>query len=116
MVTIENDPQGDPLVKYIVGGLRSDGIAETGLLAIEVTATGDLAGQTTELLPFTVRQLGDVDGNNGVEPSDIAALILKLNDEEPPYHPNAFDLDHNGGPEPTDMAILINVLNNESVP
>ncbi|NIA21707.1 MAG: hypothetical protein GWP05_07020 [Anaerolineaceae bacterium] len=115
-VTIENDPQGDPLVKYIVGSLRSDGVAETGLLAIEVTATGDLAGQTTELLPFTVRRLGDVDGINGVEPTDVAALILKLNNNPPPYHPNAFDLDHNGGPEPNDVAILINILNGFSVP
>ena len=116
-VTIENDPGGDPLVKHIVGGLRTDGTTATGALALEVTVTGDVTGDQTELLPFTVRRLGDVDGNGGAEPGDVSALILALNGIPPAgVTPEAVDLDANGGAEPGDVSVLINVLNGQPIP
>ena len=116
-VTLLNDPGGDPLVKYISGGMRSDGLVGTGTLTLRVTATGDVAGQATVDLPFTVRPLGDVDGNGAPEPGDVTVLIMDLNGAPPPgYNARAFDLDANGASEPGDVQILINILNGQPVP
>jgi len=111
-VTIEDDPGGDPLIKYIVGSMRTDGLANCGDLTLEVTATGDVSDQDTAMLPFTVRPLGDVDGNGAPEPGDVSSLIMKLNGIPPGgYHDRVFDLDANGAAEPGDVQILINILN-----
>jgi len=117
-VTVENDPGGDPLVKYIVGSMRTDGTTDCKDLTLEVTATGDVSGQDTVTLPFfRVRPLGDVDGNRAPEPSDVQLLINKLNGiPTPGHHDNAFDLDANGAAEPADVQVLINILNGLSVP
>ena len=115
-VTIEADPGSNPLVKYIVGSMRSDGTADTGALILEVQATGDVYTDTVEM-PFTCRRLGDVDGNGAPEPGDVSLLIMKLNGNPPAgYHDNAFDLDGNGGAEPGDVQILINILNGLPIP
>ncbi|MBN2584221.1 MAG: hypothetical protein JXL80_14255 [Planctomycetes bacterium] len=111
-VTIENDPEGNPLVRYVYGGLRSDGVAGTGVLTLRVTATGDVAGEDTFDVPMTVRRLGDIDGNGGAEPGDMSALINKLNGlDTSGFLGRAFDLDANGGAEPGDLSLLINILN-----
>ena len=116
-VTIEDDPGGDPMVKHILGGLRSDGIAGTGQLVLEVTVSGDVTGAQTAVLPFTARRLGDVDGNGGAEPGDVSALILALNGTPVAgVTAEAVDLDANGGAEPGDVSILINVLNGLPIP
>jgi len=109
---------GDPLVKQIVGSLRSDGIAGCGALTLEVTATGDVAGQTVLDVLFTCRRLGDIDGNGGAEPGDVQLLINELNGLPNPagHHDKAFDLDANGGPEPGDVQFLMNILNGLPVP
>ena len=114
-VTVEDT--ADPLVKQIVGSLRTDGIAGSGSLTLEVTATGDVAGQADVEVPFTCRRLGDIDGNGGPEPGDISLLVMKLNGVPPAgYDDRAFDLDANGGAEPGDVQILINILNGLPVP
>jgi len=111
-VTIQDDPQDDPLVRYIFGSLRTDGLRETGALALQVTVTGNVWGAVTVELPLVVRCLGDVDGNGGPEPPDSSFLAMVLNGKPPPaIHEKAFDLDANGGAEPGDMQILINILN-----
>ena len=116
-VTIVNDPGGNPLIKYIYGNMRTDGTTGTGPLTLEVTVTGDVAGEQSVEAPLTVRMLGDVDGNGGLEPGDVSVLISKLNGTPPPgYDPQAFDLDANGGAEPGDVQILINILNGLPVP
>jgi hypothetical protein len=116
-VAIENDPGGDPLVRYVYGGLRSDGAAGTGPLVLRVTATGDVSGQAFADVAMTVRKLGDIDGNGGAEPGDMSLLVNRLNGIDTSGLPAcAFDLDTNGGAEPGDMSLLVNVLNGMPVP
>ena len=116
-VTVEDDPGGDPLAKYIVGSMRTDGTTNTGPLTLEVTVTGNVSEAVTVEVPFTVRRLGDIDGNGAPETADVSLIIMELNGNRPPgYHPRAFDLDANGGAEPGDVQILINILNGQPVP
>ena len=116
-MAIEDDPGGDPLVRYVVGSLRSGGTTGCGPLVLQVTATGDVTGEASARLPLVVRQLGDIDGNGGAEPGDLSLLINELNGMSPPGIPDAaFDLGCNGGTEPEDVAILINILNGLAVP
>ncbi|MBN2581613.1 MAG: leucine-rich repeat domain-containing protein [Planctomycetes bacterium] len=111
-VAVEDDPGGDQLVKYVYGSMRTDGMTNTGTLTLRVTVTGNVAGETTVDVPITVRPLGDIDGNGGAEPTDMSALINKLNGLDTSGFPDrAFDLDSNGGAEPGDLSLLINVLN-----
>ena len=117
VVIIVDDPSGDPLVKNIFGGLRSDGTTGTGLLTVRVTVTGNVSGQETFDIPLEVRPLGDLDGNGGVEPLDVSVMVMKLNGLPPAGIPDqAFDLDANGGAEPQDVQIIINILNGLAVP
>ena len=116
-VMIVNDPDGDPLVRYIFVGMRTDGLRETGVLALQVTVTGNVWGEVTTELPLVVRRLGDIDGNGGPEPADFGFLGMALNGDPPPaIHEKAFDLDANGAAEPGDVQILINILNGGPVP
>ncbi len=116
-MTVEDDPGGDPLVKYVYGSLRSDGLADAGPLTLRVTVTGNVSGEQTIDLPMTVRRLGDIDGSGAPEPSDVSLLIMKLNGIPPEgYDDSAFDLDTNGAAEPTDVQILMNVLNGLPIP
>jgi len=116
-VTIEDNPENDPLEKLIFGSMRTDGIADAGDLVLRVTATGDMAGRTTVEVPFTCRRLGDVNGATGVDPTDVAFLVLWLNGNPPQdISSKAVDLDSNGGPEPKDLGILFNILNGLPVP
>jgi hypothetical protein len=112
-IFVEDDPEENPLVKYVYGGMRTDGVAGTGTLLLQATVTGNLAGQTSQEISFRCRRLGDIDGNGGVEPGDLSLLINQLNGQPLPagYEGWMFDLDTNGGAEMTDMAILINILN-----
>ncbi|NLX57531.1 MAG: PQQ-like beta-propeller repeat protein [Phycisphaerae bacterium] len=99
-----------PLEKILFGSDRSLGLH--GSLVVDVTVTGDVAGSTTIGVPFTCRKLGDIDGNGGAEPTDMALLVNTLNGRQPAdIHNKAVDLDCNGGAEPTDMALLVNILN-----
>jgi len=99
-----------PLEKILFGSDRSLGLH--GSLVVDVTVTGDVAGSTTIGVPFTCRKLGDIDGNGGAEPTDMALLVNTLNGRQPAdIHDKAVDLDCNGGAEPTDMALLVNILN-----
>jgi len=117
-MTVDDDPGGDPLIKYVYGSLRSDGLAGTGPLILRVTVTGDVSGQQTIDLPLTVRPLGDIDGNGGAEPGDVQLLMNELNGLPNPagMHENAFDIDANGGPEPGDVQIMMNILNGLPIP
>ena len=109
-VTVADDPSGRPLVRLILGSPRSDGTA--GSLVLTVTATGNVWGEAVVSVPFAVRRLGDIDGNGGAEPTDMAMLVMCLNGMAPAgVHRRAFDLDANGGAEPGDMAMLVNILN-----
>ncbi|MBN2583637.1 MAG: hypothetical protein JXL80_11255 [Planctomycetes bacterium] len=111
-VSVADDPLGNPLVRLIVGSMRTDGVTGAGALTLVVAATGNVWGQASASVPFVVRRLGDVDGNGGAEPTDLTLMILCLNGMAPPtIPPRAFDLDANGGAEPTDLGTLINVLN-----
>ncbi|MBN2584969.1 MAG: hypothetical protein JXL80_18035 [Planctomycetes bacterium] len=112
-VTIEDDPDGDPMIKFIVGSLRTDGTTGTDNLTLRVAVTGDTVGEAVVDVPMRVRPLGDIDGNGGVEPTDLSLLINRLNNLPipPGYKAEYFDLDCNGGAEPTDISLLINVLN-----
>ena len=114
-VTVQDT--ADPLVKEIVGSLRTDGIADSGSLILEVTATGDMAGQTVVEVPFSCRRLGDCDGNGGVEPGDVSVMVMALNDTPPlGYRERDFDIDANGAIEPGDVLILMNILAGHPVP
>ncbi|MBN2582308.1 MAG: hypothetical protein JXL80_04515 [Planctomycetes bacterium] len=116
-VTVEDDPGGDPLVKYVLGSLRNEARTGHGPLTLRVTATGDVTGPVTVDVPLRVRVLGDIDGNGGAEPGDLCVLINALNGLPTGGIPlAALDLDLNGGVEPGDMSILINVLNALDVP
>ncbi len=107
----------DPLVKQIVGSLRTDGLANCGNLTLEIAVTGDVAGQTVVEVPFTCRRLGDCDGNGGAEPGDVSAIIMMLNGRPPlGYKERAFDIDANGAAEPKDVLILINILSGRPIP
>lgn len=109
-VTIEDDE--DPLVKWIVGPMRTAGAAGSGDLVLTVTVTGNVEGQQVIQVPITARVLGDIDGNGGAEPSDLSIMINKLNGMPSPLIiARAYDLDLNGGAEPGDMSLLINILN-----
>ena len=117
LVVIENDPGGDPMVRYICGSMRTNGTIGTGPLTLQVTVLADVSGQVVLDLPLTVRPLGDVDGNGAPEPGDVSLLIMKLNGTPPAgYDDRAFDLDANGGSEPGDVQILNNILNGLPVP
>jgi len=116
-VTVEDDPEGDPLVKYVFGSLRTDGMTGTGDLTLRVTVTGNVAGQTPADVLLTVRPLGDIDDNGAAEPGDVSNLIMKLNgNPSPEREDREFDLDANGAAEPGDVQILINILNGRPVP
>ncbi|MBN1507782.1 MAG: hypothetical protein JW955_13105, partial [Sedimentisphaerales bacterium] len=113
---VQLEPTDDPMV-WIVRSTRR----ETNLprnVRITFTVTGrDHGGQATTQRPLVVRSLGDVDGNGGVEPTDMAALINALNGMPPQgYDAEAFDLDANGGAEPGDLSVLINILNGLPIP
>ncbi|MBN2582372.1 MAG: hypothetical protein JXL80_04840 [Planctomycetes bacterium] len=103
------------LEKYILGCDRQappNQLAGSGDLVIEVVCRHAYWPERIIEVPFTVRPLGDIDGNGGAEPTDISLLINKLNNlDTSGFHPYAFDLDKNGGAEPTDLSVLINVLN-----
>ncbi|MBN2581877.1 MAG: right-handed parallel beta-helix repeat-containing protein [Planctomycetes bacterium] len=103
------------LDKLIYGSDRS--LEAEGTLTLSVVATGDVAGQAEVQVPFKCRLLGDVDDNGGVEPTDMSALINKLNGlDVSGFHAYAFDIDSNGGAEPGDLSLLINILNKLPVP
>ncbi|MBN2583997.1 MAG: hypothetical protein JXL80_13110 [Planctomycetes bacterium] len=117
VVTIEDDDPPSPLTKLLYGSVRGTYPASYGALVLRVTATGDRAGATVQDVPFTVRRLGDIDGNGGVEPTDFSALINALNGMPPAEYPaRAYDLDANGGAEPGDASMIINILNGYPVP
>ncbi|HOI56341.1 MAG TPA: hypothetical protein PLP01_13920, partial [Phycisphaerae bacterium] len=108
-------PGSTELEKLIYGSDRS--LAAFGGLTLSVVATGDVAGSAEVLVPFTCRKLGDIDGNGGAEPTDMSALVNRLNGMDTTgFHAHAFDLDTNGGAEPGDMALLVNILNGMPVP
>ncbi|MBN2584254.1 MAG: hypothetical protein JXL80_14425 [Planctomycetes bacterium] len=117
-VTIEDDPESNPLVKYVYGSMRTDGATGTGNLTLQITVSGDVDGQVTEQVSFKCRRLGDINGNGGVEPSDMSLLINCLNNMTPPpgFDDRMYDLDANGGAEPTDLSLLINILNGLPIP
>ncbi|MBN2584104.1 MAG: caspase family protein [Planctomycetes bacterium] len=111
-IIVGDDPGGDPLIKYIFGSMRTDGMAGTGALTIEVTATGDVSGVDSVQIPFRTLPLGDLDGNGGAEPGDLSVMINKLNGmPSAGIDEKRYDLDLNGGAEPGDMSMLINILN-----
>ncbi|MBN2584398.1 MAG: hypothetical protein JXL80_15155 [Planctomycetes bacterium] len=117
-VMLLDDVEGDPLVKCVAGGMRSDGRQGTGPLSVSVHVTGLDNGHICSAdLPLVVRPLGDIDGNGGVEPGDLSAMIQALNGMPPAgYEPRAFDLDANGGAEITDYMLLIRALNGQAIP
>lgn len=105
------EPTEDPMVWVVRSGPVASAAAGDVVLTIGVRGL-DAGGQGQTACPLTVRRLGDVDNNGGVEPTDLSALINCLNGCRPEgCDPRAFDLDGNGGAEPTDAVILINVLN-----
>jgi hypothetical protein len=98
------------LERWVYGSDRS--LGATGQLMLSVVATGNVAGRAEVLVPFRCRVLGDIDGNGGAEPTDMSALINRLNGMDTTgYHPYAFDLDSNGGAEPGDVSLLVNIMN-----
>ena len=109
-------PTADPMVWQIVGSRREEGA--TGEVTLEVLVSGvDVGGEASTSVSLTVRLLGDVDDNGGVEPGDVTPLVMKLNGNPPGgYDDAAFDLDCNGGAEPNDVSILLNILNGQPVP
>ena len=117
-VFVVDDPESNPLVKYVYGSMRSDGSTGTGTLDLQLTVTGNIAGQTSQQVSFRCRKLGDIDGNGGTEPGDMALLINRLNGMPlpPGYNYWMFDLDTNGGAEPGDMSLLVNILNGIPIP
>ncbi|MBN2581677.1 MAG: hypothetical protein JXL80_01315 [Planctomycetes bacterium] len=85
-----------------------------GSLVIEVTCQGDLwPTPGTARLSLKCEVLGDIDGNGGAEPTDVSALINKLNGLATSSITDElrFDLDSNGGAEPSDLSLLIVILN-----
>ena len=107
-------PGATDLEKLILGSDRAAGT--DGSLVLEVVCQGDLSGAATIVdLPFHCRLLGDVDGNGGPEPTDVALLVNHLSGAPTPpeIHAKAFDLDANNGPEPADVSILILILNGQ---
>jgi hypothetical protein len=108
-------PGSTDLEKLIYGSDRS--LGAVGPLTLSVVATGDVAGRAEVQIPFTCRVLGDIDGNGGAEPTDMSALVNRLNGMDTTgFHAYAFDLDTNGGAEPGDMSLLVNILNGMPVP
>jgi len=105
------EPTEDPMVWIVRGGTAESAAAGNVVLTIAVCGL-DAGGQGQTTCSLTVRRLGDVDNNGGIEPTDLSILVNYLNGQQPPgYDPRAFDLDGNGGAEPTDEAILIDRLN-----
>ncbi|MBN2581883.1 MAG: hypothetical protein JXL80_02370 [Planctomycetes bacterium] len=105
------EPTDDPLVWIVRGGPVDAAAAGDVILSVSVEGL-DAGGEGQATCELTVRSLGDIDGNGGVEVTDLLALINCLNGSPPPqFDPRAFDLDANGAPEPTDVSLLINILN-----
>ncbi|MBN2584972.1 MAG: M28 family peptidase [Planctomycetes bacterium] len=102
----------NPLVWYVLGGTHD--VAPVGNVKLNVTITGtDHGGSGKASAALTVRLLGDINVDGGVEPSDMSLLINDLNGMPLPagYESRQFDLDANGGAEPGDLSLLINILN-----
>jgi hypothetical protein len=132
-----DDPHGVPETPYAVTVAAS--AASTGNVVIQGTAnpfvweilgSRCLVGRSGHVvLDVTVRTLfgrrscqataeldvvllGDIDGNGGAEPTDLALLVNRLNGQEPAgYSVRHFDIDGNGGAEPGDVAVMVNILN-----
>jgi hypothetical protein len=73
-VAILDDPQGDPLVKYLVGSTRTDGTVGCGELTLRVVVTGNVTGVQTQDVVIRVRPLGDADGNGVVSAADLLKI------------------------------------------
>lgn len=110
--TVIDDPQGDPLLKYLVGS-RRDGGQGAGPSRWRVTVTGNVSGSSSAEFDLNVRLLGDADGNGFVEPTDKSFVNNVLNGILPKTTENkaAADIDGNGSAEPTDKSLLNNLLN-----
>lgn len=104
-------PTDDPLVWIVLGGQVDEAAPGSVTLTVAVNGSdGECCGETA--CSLTVRPLGDVDGNNGVEGTDMTIMIQALNGlSGAGYDVRVFDLDGNGGVEPTDLSIMTNLMN-----
>jgi hypothetical protein len=118
VVTVLDDPGGNPLVKLLRGSLRSDDVIGVGDCHLHVVVTSDLGttGQTD--LVLAVRRLGDINGDGVVTTADRVALNLRLNGlYSGPLSDRAFDLNHDGLlSAAADRALLNAVLNGLPTP
>lgn len=108
--TVIDDPQGDPLLKYLVGSRRNGGL-DAGLSRWRVTVTGNAGGSASAEFDLHVRLLGDVNGNGLVEPNDKSALNNRINGVITTGDFESFDINGDGLVEPADQSLLNNLLN-----
>jgi len=107
----------NPLVKYIVGSryARNSEVG-TGSAQVKVTVTGDVGGADTLWATFTVRLLGDIDGNFVVDALDKLEINKHLNGLPTLYCERASDLNGDGVIDAADKLIINQILNGLTVP
>jgi len=116
-VTVVADPGGNPLVKLIEGGLRSNDVAGVGSAQLHVAVTGNLGNAGAADLAITVRRLGDINGNGDLAGAGRNLLNLRLDQLSVGGLPDrAFDLNHDGYVDTADRVLLNKILNGQTVP
>ncbi len=105
---------------YLVGGRRSDGVANTGACTLTIQVIGDVstaANPASTSLTISVRPLGDIDGSGQVTPNDLAILNTRLNVFAiAPYSDANCDLNGDEVVTTADRVLLRKILNELAVP
>jgi hypothetical protein len=108
-----NGVASSTLVKNIVGGNRPTDftISGVGTCTIEVVLYGVQSAETVDLgsVTINVRQLGDVNGDGGVDASDKSVINSYLNGFVPAT--KAMDLNLDGGVDAGDKSVINSILN-----
>ena len=114
-VTIDPSPGANPLVRTVIGGRRTDGVAGTGDVQLNVIVTGNKGGVAMTPATINVRKLGDVDGSGFVTTDDLGALNNKLNGTIVDVEPRACDVNGSGFVTTDDLGLLNSILNGATI-
>ncbi len=108
-----DDPQGNPLVRYLVGPQLS---VSHGLTRWRAEVRGDVGGQGGTEFELVIRRLGDINGDGFVTPTDKGVLNARLNGLTVEATDQALDVNGDGSIAPTDKGLLNAILNGVVTP
>lgn len=106
--------QVDGTTWRVVGSDKYSG--SIGEVQVQVEVAGNVGGTGSDVVTFTVRQIGDVDGNESVQGVDKLALNNRLNGVDTGYLDRAFDFNGDGSVGGADKQMMNSILNGAFLP